>query len=292
MKKVFALLLAVVLCLLLCGCQSGAEADDKDEGGSGKSWVTLPAGLQTEPAETEPAETEPAETEPAPTEPSEDEMVTVYLLESAQIFDSGRMEYIYDDNDNILSINIYTIEDDLRYTVYFDECDLEGLPGGYHIQWPEGGGDQYKLTYTDGARITDIQYVGGNFTGTQFAYDNQGRLIEERSYYEGVLENGTYYQYAKDDNGRLVNAYGEDAGGNLIFECLVEDGRITEYKYIAEESYSRLCEYDENGNLASDAYIYDGETTPGTFYKYRAVTVDARRAMYLVCQQKLAMWAS
>ena len=285
MKKVFALLLAVALCLPLCGCDFSFATGGEAETTSGKSWVTMPAVMQTEP--TEPLETEPSPTEPAPTEP---ELVTVYLLESAQIYDSGRMEYIYDEEDNIISIKVYTIENDLMFTTYFEECDLDGIPGSYRVAWEMGGGDSYKITYTDYAKITDIEYVGGNFTGNQFEYDQQRRVTEQRSYYEGILEEAAYFEY---DGDKLVNSYCTDVNGNLVYECRVENGLIKEYIYSEDQGSSRrLCEYDEAGNLLSDSYIYDGETVPGTFYKYRAVQVDARRAIYLVGQQVLAMWVS
>ena len=288
MKRILAVL--VLLCVLLCGCEFSLDIDGTvKEANSGKNWVTVPAAMQTEPnaAPTEPVETEPA---PAPTKPAEDELVTVYLLESSQIYDSGRMEYIYDNADNILSINIYTIEDDLMYTVYFEESDLDGIPSSYRTEWQVGGGEAYNITYTDYAKITDVELVGGNFTGQQFEYDQDRNMTQQRYYYEGMLETTAYFEYA---GGVLVNAYCEDVLGNSVYKCRVENGLIKEYIYSDEQGgYRRMCEYDEAGNLLSDSYVIDGETVPGTFYKYRAVQVDARRAIYLLGQQAVIQLAS
>lgn len=279
MKRILAVL--VLLCVLLCGCDNDINIGTSN---NDTPTDTTAAATAAQTAATDPTAAAQQPTEALP------EKVTVYLLDSAQIFDSGRMEYIYDENDNILSVNIYTIENDLMYTVYFEECDLDGIPASYRLEWATGGGERYTITYTDNAKITELRYDGGNFTGTQFEYDQNGRMTEQRQYYEGILETATYFEYS---GGVLVRSYCENASGEIVYQCRVENGLIMEYIYSEEQGgHRRLCEYDKAGNLLSDSYIYDEVTTPGTFYTYRTVEVDANRAIYLVGQQILAMLVS
>ena len=86
---------------------------------------TFPSSTET----TQPSATDTAlPTTNASTTKDPVEMTTVYLLEEATIFDSGRTVYHYDSDGNIVSPESLTLEEDLRYTQSFEEPDANGMP--------------------------------------------------------------------------------------------------------------------------------------------------------------------
>lgn len=273
MKRILAVL--VLLCVLLCGCDIDINI--------GTSNNDTPTGTTAAATTTQAVATESTTTAQQPTQ-ALPEKVTVYLLDSAMIYDSGRMEYTYDTDHNIQTVTVYTIEDDLMYTTFFEEQDLEGMPSSYGKDWGDSR-DAFTISYFEDGKIREIQLSNGQFTGYQFEYDQRGAMIEQRLYYEGILDEAVYYEY---DGEQLVAVHCEDKSGNTIYTCQVENGLILSYNYAEGRGEStRICEYDANGNMVADSYLYDGETIPGTFYTYRAVEVDYARANYLMVQQFL-----
>lgn len=261
---------AVLLSLLLCGCTQ---------------LLTPPTEPATQPT-TEPAAESTPTTEPT-TEPTQPvaERVTVYLLKKTAYFDSGYVEYTYDEDHNIDAYKVFTIENAPMYDVYFEGKDANGMAGLVRTQWADGmGGDTRKLVYSADGKLQEEQMTGSTFSGFQFAYDQQGNRTEKREYYEGVLESAVYYEY---DGRQLTEVFCQDKEGNKIFQCKVENGRIVEQNcYDSESEYGYRYEYDENGNLIKTTYYQDGVTFPGDQYFYEAVEVDAARAPYLLEQQK------
>ena len=93
-----------------------------------------------------------------------------------------------------------------------------------------------------------------------------------------------YYEYNGDE---LCRVYSEDPEGNHTYDCRVENGIIVEKSFSQEAGgYTYFYEYDENGNLIKETALLDGELIPIQTHTYRAVEVDADRAMYLLEQQK------
>lgn len=277
------IVLALLCCLLLCACGQGTTP-------------TEPA-LQTQPATT--AETQPT-TEPtaesipatqpvteATTEPTqaEEEKVTVYLLTKVTYFDSGCVEYKYDENHNIDAYTVFTLENTAMYEVFFENKDANGMAWVIRSQWPDGAGDETRdLVYSADGKLQQEQIAGSNYTGFQYAYDQAGNRTEKREYYDGILESAVYYEY---DGGQLTAVYCEDYTGNRIYECQIENGLVTQKIFLdSSESYSYSYQYDENNNLVELTFCYEGETMPGDQYFYKAVEVDAQRANYLMEQQK------
>ena len=273
MKKLITF--AVFLCLLLCGCgdtypkPTGATTDPTKESSTQESQTptTSPTTSPTQ------ATTEPTQAPP--------EIVTVYLLEQSVLADSGFTSYRYDDNHNIDSYEVYTIENTLMYTTYFDEKDDNGMGGQRRTHWGDDeSGETQTLTYFDGK----LKEERDPFSSVRYEYDGEGNLIEKRTYYEDVLYSAVKYEYSGNQL-TAVSCEGED--GTLLFECVVENGRITEkisYEYGGEERFA--YRYDENGNLVEELMSYEGELFPVAVYTYRAVEVDADRAVYLLEQQK------
>lgn len=296
MKRLIAL--AALLCLILCGCDlnnllplgfptmpQSPEASKPTETPkpTDKPQATTPPVVETPVATQAPTveATEPVEEEP--------EKVTVYLLVKAIYYDSGYAEYYYDEDFNIQRSVSVTLENDLRYTEYFEMADANGMPQRTWIQWPDGAaGDIWDLTYFEEGKLLEKQLADSSYTGCQYTYDFLGNRTETREYYEGILQTAIYCEYLEEE---LKAAYCVDQAGNTIFECRIQDGRVVEKIFAdSETTYGYLYEYDENGNLVQTSFYYDGETIPGDQYIYMAVEVDADRAKYLIEQQKLLIF--
>ena len=268
------LVFALFACLLFCGCKADTptSADPAEE----------PTQEQTQ----TPAENTP-ETEAAPeeTDQTSSEKVTVYLLDQSFLYDSGHTEYKYDQACNIDSYTVFTLENEPMYTAYFEEKDNNGMACQHRVEWPDDmGGDTRSLTYFADGKLKEEQYVGSNYSGYQYEYDQKGDMIQKREYYDGILETIVYYEY---DGETLIAVYCEDKAGNRLFDCLVENGLITEkICYDSESQYSYLYEYDSHNNLIEMTMLYDGESIPCEQYSYKAVEVDADRAGYLLSQQR------
>jgi len=272
MKRLLAI--AVLLCLLLCGCKA-VEPIEVEE-------VVSPVQPQQQFDEESAAQ----QSVPTPTPVQEEtpQTVTIYLLTESALYDSGCTKYDYDDNYNIDAYTTYNIENDPMFTAFFEDKDEHGMARRYRLQWAEGGEETRTLTYFDDGKLKEEQYDDSNYSGYQYEYDQKGDVTEKREYYEGVLESVVYYEY----DGELLQAvYCEDKLGNLIFDCRVENGLITEKICYEEDSnYSYQYAYDQNRNLVQMTILAEGETIPCEVYSYQAVEVESERAWYLLQQQK------
>lgn len=285
MKRI--IVFALLSCLLLCACgQNTAPTEPATQTPHATDPATDPA---TEPA-TQPATENIPETQApteAPTDPphGEAEKVTVYLLKEAIYFDSGSAEYRYDENYNIDSCTVFTIENTTMYEKFFEEKDANGMACVIRTQWPEDAGNEtLNLKYFEDGKLQEEQIAGSNYTGYQYAYDQAGNRTEKREYYDGILQSIVYYEY---DGEQLTAAYCEDNAGSKIYECRIENGLIVEKTFLdSEEAYGYRYEYDENNNLVQTTFCFEGDETPGDQYTYEAVEVDAERAHYLLEQQK------
>jgi len=279
MKRLLAF--AVLTCMLLCGC----EADSPPSTDPATEPTQEQIQLLTEPtAENTPATKPTHEATIEPTQ-AKTETVTVYLLEELILYDSGSTEYHYDENYNIDSYTVFTIENEPMYTAYFEEKDSNGMACRYRAEWPgAAGGETRTLTYFADGKLKEEQYDGSLFSGYQYAYDLKGDVTEKREYYDGTLQTVVYYEY----NGEILESvYCEDQEGNKLFDCLLENGRITEkICFDSDSNYSYLYEYDENNNLIQTTILYEDEMIPCEQYSYKAVEVEAARAWYLLEQQK------
>lgn len=273
MKRLIAL--AALICLLLCGCGStGATPPD-----TAPQTPSTDSGTENTPST--PAAPD-GNTESVPSKP---EKVTVYLLTEMTVFDSGSTKYNYDENHNIDSYQVFTIENTPMYNVFFEQKDADGMACVVRTQWPEGiGNGAASLTYLAGGKLEEEQTDGSSYSGYQYAYDGQGNLTEKREYYDGILQSTVYYEY---DGELLTAAYCTDNADNKVFECRIENGLVTEKVFFDPDvAYGYRYKYDENRNLTETEFYFNGETTPGDQYFYTAVEVDAERAPYLQEQQK------
>jgi len=247
--------------------------------------------VPTTPIQAESRPTTEAPTDSTPTAPSAEptqalpRKVTVYLLEKSVLADSGYTAYHYDENHSIDRYEEFTIENDLRYTVFFEKKDEHGMAGQCRTQW--GGGDSGEtqlMAYFSGGKLKEQRYPGTSFSGTRYEYDQKGNVLEKREYYEDALYASVKYEY----QGDVLTAIScKSAEGELLFECVLDKGRITGktcYEYGGEVCY--IYKYDQNGNLSEVMLSMDGELFPSGIHTYKAVEVDADRAMYLLEQQR------
>ncbi len=278
MKRLIAF--ALLSCLLLCGCCISAPPAETEP----QANPATEPSIENTPATAAPTQgTEPQDTEPAPTE-APDRKVTVYLLTKSTIYDSGSTEYSYDRDYNIDSFKVSSIENTVMYETYFEKKDANGMAGQVRMHWLDTDNDEIRsLTYENG-KLKNDQIVGSNFSGVQYEYDQNGNRTEKREYYEGMLESVVCYEYA----GQTLKAvYCESNFGSRIYECRIQNGRITQKVYLdTDTEYGYRYTYDDNGNVAAVTFYSGDETIPGDQYFYQAVEVDADRAPYLLEQQK------
>ena len=182
MKKILALLLALVMALSLFGC---AELPQELEG----LVETLP--LLTQPVETESAETEPVETLPIETEPNETESVETEPGETEALLDPDGW--------------YYSAEDVAQYLVTYGELPCNfitkneardlGWEGGSVQKYLEGaaiGGDKFGnregiLPKADGRKYyeCDIDTDGKSSRGAKrIVFSNDGLIYYTEDHYE------------------------------------------------------------------------------------------------------------
>ena len=272
MKRIGILIL--IAGLLLCGCRNAEKAEQP----------TAPEATTEATAEATTEATIEATTEATTeaTEPQE-ELVTVYLLESSFLCDSGKTEYYYDEHNNIDHYKVFNMENDLLFTTRFEEKDANGMAGYVYDDWGEDRGEGMRLTHFADGKRKEFLLEGSNFSGCQYEYDLKGDITEKREYWEGILENTVYYEY---DGEELIRVYCALPDGENVFSCRVIDGRIIEKVVYSEEGgYSYFYTYDENGNLTQVEFLCEGERSISETFVYRAVEVDFDRAGYLRHQQ-------
>lgn len=288
MKRLLSITLVFVMLLALAGCGDSAPEPQPTETPT-QPATDAPTQPVTEAPTEEITETPTEEPTEAPTtEPPQvqQEKVTVYLLESIMSFDNGHTEYEYDEDHNINSYVCYSLENDVLYTMFYEQKDTNGMPGQYGALWSDGtAGESYMLSHRPDGKLVERLYEGGNFTGTQYEYDENGNMSQKRDYYEGILDMMTVYEY---DSNTLVAAHCEDMDGNVTYTFRVENGLIVE-KNDANSDYGICYEYDENNNLVKTTVSLEGDTIPGDQFTYTAVEVDAAQAVYLIEQQSFLL---
>ena len=268
MKRI--ILAFVVVCLLFCGCTTIGPQESVPE--HSQTPTQIPTKIPTE----SPIDVTTAPETETVTPPSEDK-VTVYLVERTDYYDSGYAVYNYDENYNIVSYDVFTIENDPMYSAVFSEHNTYGMPCKLSQH-----GENWILSWFEDWKIKEAQEEN-DFTGYQYEYDQKGDIVEKRGYYEGILQDTIYFEY---DGSTLSRVYCVDFTGAEIYELGIKNGVIVEKIFSAEAGdlvYS--YEYDENGYLIQENCISEGQMTPVQIHTYKAVEVDAECANYILAQQ-------
>ena len=167
-----------------------------------------------------------------------------HLINDVRYRDDGsiqaRWDYEYDLNGNLIREKwmSYTGNGSDQATYYID--DYQDICYGYD----EDNGITSKISrrYMVGAAGTFYTNNGENLkmgeyseTKTSYTYDDDGNLIEEQSYTNGVLNNRSTHQYADGQLHTTINFFNNDQLSSKVYYT-----------------------YDDNGNCISEEY-YDSE---------------------------------
>lgn len=223
-------LLAAALCLFLAFSLFGCKNDDVD--GSTAADTTENSLQETE--------------KPAAPPPLEADTYTVPL----RVEKDGKLlwEYTYSSDGLSLSRTDYREETPITYTVTFDG---EGNP--LRMEWVVVVNDTRTEKWRD-----------------DYYLDEDGRIIEEKRYCEGQIQNAFAYTY--DSEGRMDMQTSRDPKQrNTIYKLLYDDMGThvgTRFKkYNGEAGYfheMKTCTYDKEGRLVREetsSYATDYEYT-------------------------------
>ena len=268
--------LGMLVCLLLCGCQDPVPVQTEPP------TTAAATAAPTTPLETQPTQAPTVPETEAPTAPVE--LVTIYIVDKTVAADVSQTQYFYDENYNIVSSQVHSIENELLYTTYFEEQDENGMFGQSREVW-EGSEYIHTFTWFQDGKIREELYTPG-YSGFRYEYDMWGNVTEREEYYDDYPQPCLYYQY---EEAVLTGAYCMDEEGRLYYECWAENGRLTGKQCYYEDG-SKACAheftYDENGNLYQEFWTDEYATSLDQTHYYRAVEVDARRVPYIMEQQK------
>ena len=294
------LLLIVLTCLIFVGCSNTVDnisSNNSDESieNSIPSENSQDATSQTESSLAESSVNESSngtvsdeESSAADSSAIEDTTVTVYLLKKANMFDSGYVQYGYDDYGNLDYYSMYNMDRELISSSFFDDKNDNGMACKIRTEYISGDIENIILEYNEDGRIKEKKYTYAEYCGFQYEYDDKGNLTEIREYYDGILENMICYEY---DNKTLKSVHCEDANGETVFDCVIENGRIIKEIHDSDsDEYSFNYKYDQNGNLIESTFEMDGEVTPSYTYEYETIEVDSESAMYIMQQQYFILW--
>lgn len=230
----------------------------------------------------------------APTEPSTPmpQTKTVYVRKETTTQTGStvtRTEYVFDDAQQVCQVITYT--GGVQTQQHTVECDSHGN----YILW-QSGDAQIRYTYDDqGQLLSYCAYVGelmissteytwenGLRTGilrtvqssqqrTALTYDENGSLLRQDSYTDGVLTD--YWIYTVGDDGRptAMSVYLADGTLSKTVTYTYEGSTVTA---AASDGSSSQQVYDENGNLISDTeYDADGSVTSRQTHSWMAIEV-------------------
>ena len=184
MKKILALLLALVMALSLFGCAGMPEET--------LGVDILP--VLTEPAQTDPVETEPAETLPMETEPVETEPVQTEPEETQALLDPDGWYYSAED----VALYLVTYGELPSNFITKNQARKLGWEGGSVQKFQDGaaiGGDKFGnregiLPRADGRQYyeCDIDTDGRNSRGAKrIVFSNDGLIYYTEDHYETFI---------------------------------------------------------------------------------------------------------
>ena len=256
MKRLIAILLSIALLVMVAGCAGGNTEPTLKETTPMKSDTTDATG--------------PAK-------------VTVYLLDKVATDYGDYTVYSYDENYNVDCCESLDESGTIFCTTYFEEKDANGMAGVLREVWDSQDTYIGTLTWSQDGKLLkkneDVELV--------FEYNETGKLVEVKEYYDGGFSATFYYEYEGDVLQRL---YCMNAEEYMTFECEAENGLIVNKTcyYDGGKGCCHDFRYDENGNMVEQREYWEDDPngTSTISYSYKAVEVAADRAPYILAQQK------
>ena len=190
MKRILALILALVMALSLFGCAGMPE----ELGGIIETLPVLVEPMETEPAETEPLQTLPIETEAIVTEPVETEPAETEPEETEPVLDPDGWYYSAED----VALYLVTYGELPGNFITKSQARKLGWEGGSVQKFQEGaaiGGDKFGnregiLPKADGRQYyeCDIDTDGESSRGAKrIVFSNDGLIYYTEDHYETFI---------------------------------------------------------------------------------------------------------
>ena len=306
MKKLIAMMLALVMVLSLCACNK------KDDGAAEEETET--AYLLTEIVMTTTDEDGKAHTMKANPEYDDDyNIVGLKSYEDDKLatettydrdFDkplvwleydedgkvTDRTEYTYDDKGNCLESNSSYTDEDGKTSTYKEVCTYDG-DGNQLTRKYYSNGELYSentYTYTATGKVATETYIysRGYESHYSYTYDEHDNLlkVEASSYvetYENVYENGKLVEAKGYEDGELESYAKYDANGNVILKIYYDDGAEEDrYEYTYDENgkiLKRVSKWGDGTDTVTYTYNSNGKITE---YNYSNSDGDSNRMTY------------
>lgn len=265
-KKVLALLLAMVVLFSLAGCKEEATTDKNEN--------------TTKPTE-------------ATKDNHKEEIITVYICTKTQQYrndqETYRHEYEYDSNGNLIwEISYYYDYDPILTNSFEYKYDRKGklIRKSTFVNDEEATREEYE--YDDGQHATMVCYTNNEFhcqweyeydsNGNQvlavqtrngkeaeryeYEYDDVGNLITEVRYYGGIEKEREEYTYDNSGNCTLwVNYTNDRKLYHTEYEYDRNSNLVLKIDYVNDQENSRHeWEYDSRGNTIQAKYCYGDQT--------------------------------
>lgn len=294
MKKLLALLLALMMVFSLCACSGSEEpADDDDE---------KEATEEKKEEDTEKEDDTGKKDSETPQTPAGTgaEMVDVWVIEGINHASENAVEFVYDKEYNLKTVKAQTTDEEGDDPVYMEmylefnnagKIMTEVLYGYLPAEDYRGGtvGEQYaydkfgnqietdaRYTYDDKGRIITKEYSDVTYWYTiSYTYDEAGKLVSE----EKIDDYGSYITtYTYDTKGNLIKE--ESTSGTITYTYDTEGKKLTYQSSFGDGSWKETYEYDANGELVKmnivAEYMFSGEQIIA--FEYKKVTVSKEQA--------------
>lgn len=264
MKKLLALVLAIVMVLSLCACTKPGNpntGDNSNNNSTGNNNSNNNGNGEND---------------------EKDEKVTASLLtkvvitnnyEDSKEIMTGVMEYDADYNvigskaylDDKLYNELTFAKDPNRPLVeqYYDE---DGNPGERAVYTYDEDGNQLTHTSFNEDGEVDWKYV--------YTYDKDGNQLSKKSYSGDELEYEIVYTY--DEHGNMLSETNEIGDWCNTFENTYKDGKLTQVKRYTDGTLSGCTQYDGDGNeILSISYDdeEESERTESTYENGKLIKV-------------------